>query len=116
MPVKIAKVLIRLIILLLTFECVSPAFSVDDAADSRETTLHQAHVSGPLSIEFLFEKEEEERTEEERDHFTSVVLVDFSRVANSLRIHFKAHTNILFDEHRQGASGGLFRLFCIFLI
>lgn len=115
MSSKVAKSLIQIVILIMTFECITAVFAQAESGDTHNTTLHtkSSNTSGFLSI--VSEKTEEERSEEEYDKFTSIELADFSKIAVFLsRVHTPQVYFVPY-EHRSHQPS-LFMLNCVFLI
>lgn len=115
MWLKITKTLIHFIILIISFECILPAFYINEPSDYHHTCIHQSHANTWMSS-FLFEKVEEEEKSEEEDRYLTFELADFSKLAVLLA---KTHTPTIssnLEELRLTRPSHLFKLFCIFLI
>jgi hypothetical protein len=114
---RIVKNVIRLVIVIMAFECISAALTpVSASGSSKETTLKKPSVASLLSSVFFEKTEEEQKTEEETDEFTTTILVDFSRVAFELS---NVHTTNIRDIsliQPFNVERSLFRLFCTFII
>jgi hypothetical protein len=117
MSLGITKNVIRLVILIMAFECISAALTPVTANDTgNAATFKKPSVSSLLSSVVLEKTEEEQKGEEETDKFTTTILVDFSRVAFELsHVHT---TNIRDISLLQpfNIERSLFRLFCTFII
>jgi hypothetical protein len=117
MPFTVTISLIRTVLLLITFECITPVFVQPVPPDTGQTTLRAKSDAGSLFASLIFEKmEEEEKNEEERDKFLSIELADFTKIAILLS---QVHTPQVPQqriEHRFDLTPPLFKLFCVFLI
>jgi hypothetical protein len=108
--------LIRILILLIAFQCISTAFfSVVGASnDDHQTALHSKHQK---SFAMIFEKAaEEERAEEEGDKFLAIELADFSKLAILRSLGYTPHINSMPYEQRIAPQHQLFKLHCVYVI
>jgi hypothetical protein len=118
MSLKIAISFVRIVIILMTFECITAAFVVAPGEDSSASlSVHSKQNSSSLLYSFVFEKaEEEERNEEENNRFLAVELADFSQIAFLLS---EVHTPQIKTDHYQQVTDHqpeLFKLFRVFII
>ena len=99
----------------MTFECITAVFVQAESGDIHNTTLHSKSSSTSAFLSIVSEKTEEERSEEERDKFTSIELADFSKIAIFLS---KVHTpQVYFVPYEHSSvQPSLFMLNCAFLI
>jgi hypothetical protein len=115
MKVTIAESLICLIILLITSQSVSPALLLPDSIDSLQTNFHSSQSKASLAS-ILFEKTEEEQTEEERCKYLTVELADFTRLAVYLSLVHTPNIPFLSLEQHFDTQPPLFKRFCVFII
>jgi hypothetical protein len=115
MPLRIIIGLVRLVIVLITFECITPAFASAYNSGPHEITIHTKAQQGSF-LSFIFEKSEEEKSEEARDKFMLVELIDFSQLATLLSQEHTPHISIIPFEHRFDIKPSMFKLFCVFII
>ena len=105
-----------MVILIMTFECITAVFAQAESGDVHHTTLRSKSSNTSAFLSIISEKtEEEERSEEERDKFCSIELADFSKIAIFLS---KVHTPQVYFvpyKHRFDQPS-LFMLNCVFLI
>jgi hypothetical protein len=117
MSLQIITNVIRLVIVIMAFECISAAFTPVTPANSIKVSAYKKSSAPSLFTSICFEKaEEEERSEEKSDKLASVILVDFSRVAFELS---NVHTTDIPDIsliQPFNVERSLFRLFCTFII
>ena len=112
----ISKALIRLVILLLLVQFVTPAFAHVGTPDNpihEKNSYKPQHDSGIAISVFLKENSEEKSETDEKSHIAAA-LIDFSFHTVSLK---QLHTN--FYSHfcnERLISGPLFKLLCVFLI
>jgi hypothetical protein len=116
MSLRILKGLIQLVIILITFECVTPLFSSQDGHRSADLTLNSKKISTSLLNTTAFEKAEEERGEEERGKFCPMAIADFSRIATMLSVVHTPCTHLEVFEHVCESQPPLFKLHRVFLI
>lgn len=115
---RISKVVIRIVILLLLVQFVTPAFAHVGTGDNTGLDKHSSsfsakHESGITVSVFLKENSEEKNEADEKPHF-SFELIDFSFVVVALK---QSHSHVYWDtDNPQLLSGSLFKLFCVFLI
>jgi hypothetical protein len=104
----------RLIIFLIAFQCITPAFASQNEAYILHSTMHnQPNQNSFFSL--IFEKAEEERNEEERDRFMMVEIADFSKLSILLSLVHTPHILIQSYEHRYDRPS-MIMLFCAYLI
>lgn len=113
---RTSKILIRLVLLLLIIQFVTPAFAQVGTPDNpinEKNSYKTQHDSGIAISVFLKESSEEKSEADEKSHLTAA-LIDFSFHSISLN---QLHTN--FYSHfcnERLISGPLFKLLCVFLI
>jgi hypothetical protein len=117
MSVRIAKSLIRLVLLLITFQCVSPVLAKVESSDSHHTIVSSKSDHSSIFSSILFEKmEEEEKSEEEKDRFVTIELLDLSKINTLLSQSHTPNTHFIFHHDRYDRQPALFTLFCVYLI
>jgi hypothetical protein len=117
MSLTILKGLVQLVILLITFECVTPIFTVFDGEHASHFSLSSKKPASSLLNTVAFEKAEEERGKEERDKFLPIEIADFTRIATLLaEVHTPRSHVISFDYYRCESQPALFKLHHVFLI
>lgn len=116
MSLRVLKGLIQLVILLITFECVTPVFTSFEGNHTRHFSFNSKKTASSALGTIAFEKAEEERTEEERDKFFPIVIADFTRIATLLaEVHTPRSHTIVFED-RCDSQPALFKLHRVFLI
>jgi hypothetical protein len=116
MSLRITRSLIRLILFLITFQCVSPILVTTESAGFHRFTIHRKSDHSIFSS-VLFEKmEEEEKNEEEKDRFISIELLDFSTITTVLSQAHTPPTHFTLVVDRSDHQPALFTLFCVYLI
>lgn len=116
MSLRIAKSLIRLILFLITFQCVSPILATTESSDFQHSTIQRKSDHSVFSS-VLFEKmEEEEKNEEEKDRFITIELLDFSTITTVLSQAHTPQTHFALVVDRSDHQPALFTLFCVYLI
>jgi hypothetical protein len=117
MPLRITKSLIRLVLFLIAFQCVSPVLAQVECSDFHHTIIKNKPDHSSVFSSVLFEKmEEEEKNEEEKDRYIAIELLDFSKITSLLS---KAHTSnpdFTFSHGQYDRQPALFTLFCVYLI
>jgi hypothetical protein len=119
MSLRPTRNIIRVFILLLTFESVNATSCDADNVDAKQTSIHSKHLRSLSSLfsALLSEKrEKEERTQEERAKFPGIQLADFGKVAIILP---GADTPVFLlpaNEPKVHYQPSLFKLFCVYLI
>jgi hypothetical protein len=117
MSVRIAKNLIRLVLLLITFQCVSPVLAKAESRDSHHFIVSRKSDHSSIFSSVLFEKmEEEEKNEEEKDRFITIELLDFSTITTLLSQAHTPDTHFTLLRDRYDRQPRLFTLFCVYLI
>ena len=117
MSLRSSKILIRLVLILITFQFLSSAF-LSTAQDSGASGTHKAflpQIQKSISPSLFIEKTEEER-EGERDKLVSFELIDFNFSAT---IFAEIHTpQFTFVDHEEqfDAHPPLFKLHCVYII
>jgi hypothetical protein len=117
MTARNTRKLIRILVLLISFQCISAAFfSAEEAGnDTHSVAIHSKHPKSSFSI--IFEKTaEEERAEEEGDKFFAIELTDFSELAHLLSQGYTPQINVTPYEQRIAPQHQLFKLHCVFII
>ena len=113
---RTSKVLIRIVLLLLFVQFVTPAFAQvgsPDNAIQQKNSYKTHHDSGITLSVFLKENSEEKSEADEKPHITPA-LIDFSFHATALK---QSHTNTFSHLcNERLISGPLFKLLCVFLI
>lgn len=117
MSFRIAINLLRLVLLLITIQCVTPVFAKAQSRDYHRIIAEHKSDHTSLFSAVLFEKmEEEKKSEEEKGRFLTIELLDFSTIRTLLS---QAHTpdfHISLVLDRFDLQPPLFTLFCVFLI
>ena len=116
MTAATTRKLIRILILLISFQCISAAFFTVQGSGNEvhAAALHSKHQK---SFSMIFEKAaEEERSEEEGDKFLAIELVDFSKLATLRSLGYTPHINSTPYEQRIAPQHQLFMLHCVFII
>jgi hypothetical protein len=114
----IARSIVWMVILIMTFECISSAIAMPDETSFQQVTVHQKGSKPSVFSAILSERAEEtEKNEEERDKIFPIELADFSKIASALSIFHSpdAHLNfyaVNFKAHPKR----LFAIFCVLLI
>jgi hypothetical protein len=117
MRAKITSGVVFLVIMLMTFECITAAFIPTEQAKEGKTSIHSSSKPSSLFGAYLCERtEEEERSEGERDKFLTIELVDLSRIATFLSFAHTPHHTFAPYEHLFGEQAQLFKMFCVYLI
>lgn len=115
MPIKVAKSLIRLIIVLMFMECFVAAFATPASLASNSKSITKKSFTALLCSALLAEIEEE-KSEEEADKALTVELADFTKNISFLsRIH-TPHQQFMVYEHLDDHQPSLFKLNCVFII
>jgi hypothetical protein len=117
MSLRIARNVIRVVIILLIFECVTATFTT--AGDTnRQTSIHQKFgvTISSLFASIISEKQGEERAEEERVKCIPVELLDFSQIAIVLSAVHTPHIIVPQFELRFDHHPALFKRHCVFII
>ena len=113
---RISKGLIRIVLLLLVIQFVTPAFAQlgsPDTSIQQKTSLTSQHDSGIALAVFLKENSEEKTEVDEKSQIT-VELIDFSFLSIALK---QSHSRSYWDtSNLRLTSLPLFTLHCIFLI
>src|SRR5688572_28495828 len=113
---RTSKILVRLVLLLLIVQFVTPAFAQVGTPDNpihEKNAYKTQHDSGIRISVFLKETSEEKSEADEKSHIAAA-LIDFSFHSVSLK---QLHTN--YSSHfcnERLTSGPLFKLLCVFLI
>ena len=83
MYLKVTRTLTFIVVLMMSLQIVAAAANTSSTISNENVTLH---IKKPAILNLLFEKveEESEKTDEEKDRMTRVVLIDFSQVVFSL--------------------------------
>jgi hypothetical protein len=114
---RISKILIRIVLLLLIVQFVTPAFanvSTADNATHEKTSYKNQHDSGIL-VSVLLKENSEEKTEGEGDEkHVTLELLDLSFHTTALK---QSHA-VIFSRisHERQFPAPLFKLNCVFLI
>jgi hypothetical protein len=116
MSLRILKGLIQLVIILITFECVTPLFSSQEGHRAAALTFNSKKISLPLFNTAAFEKAEEECGEEHRSKFCQILIADFTRIATMLSIVHTPRGHVEVFEHLCEFQPALFKLHRAFLI
>jgi hypothetical protein len=117
MRLKTIRLVITLIVLTMTVECMSAALSQTESRVSYQKTIQALSTSSFLHYIF-FEKAEEEskNSEEKTDRLVSFPLIDFSRIAISLSHVHSPQVDLTPYQHRFGSYPSRLTLHCILLI
>jgi hypothetical protein len=116
MSLGIVRNVVRLVVLIMAFECISSALSPIQKQDGVQTTSFKKPSSASVLASIFFEKAEEERSEEENDHLLPVLLADFSCIAFQLSNVHSVYVPYTPLQQRFNKQPSLFKLFCSFLI
>ena len=114
MLIKIAKSILRLIIVLLIFECLVGAFLNTFARDSNQLSIDSKSFASYLFTALLSETEEEKC--EEGHKAVSIELGDFSKVTSFLSNLHTPHQRLVVYGHRDDHHLSWFKLFRVFRI
>jgi hypothetical protein len=111
-----AKLIMRLLFVLLLFQSISPSiFSVTQASNGDETVLTSTHSSLIFPI-FLKEQEEREQEETEAKSFDLTLLIDFSNQS----LNYTAFQALLYKgynhQEKFDCQPSLFQINSTFLI
>jgi hypothetical protein len=115
MKVRIPDSLLCLVIILIASQSVSPALFLPSGIDSHQLTFHSPHPESSLSS-LLFEKTEEEKTEEDRSKILTVELADLTQLAVCLSLVHTPRISFLSLEQESHTQPLLFKRFCVFKI
>lgn len=112
-----AKIVTALVVFLMIFEIVGAAVTSLPANSDHALNYHTKKPSSVFSS-FIFEKaeEENEKTEEEKDGMSRVVLIDFNRVAVSLSIRHTPQIHFTRSAFQYDVRPSFHVLHCVFLI
>jgi hypothetical protein len=116
MPIGIVKNLVRLVILLISVECILPTIIQEQASNSQQHLTIHAQSTKSTFLSLVFEKSEEERSEEERDKHVSVELADFTKQAIFLSWTHTPLISFISFERYLDSQPPLFMLFGVFII
>jgi hypothetical protein len=117
MSTRIAKSLTRLILLLITFECLSPVLAKAESTNTQHSLIKNKPHHSSILAGFIFEKmEEEEKSEEERDKFLAVELADFTRITILLSAIHTPNTHFATMDEGRYYQPSLFQLYCVYII
>lgn len=118
MPLKAAKIVSTIVLLLILLETVGAAVTALPAISERSATIHTKKSTPSVLASFLFEKAEEEtdKTEEEKGGSHRSILVDFTRVALILSFYHTQHTHFKPLTHQYNVRPPVHALNCVFLI
>lgn len=115
---KIAKALMRFVILLLFIQFVTPAFTTVNAQENiahDKTSIHAQHDNSNIILSVLLKENSEEKNE--GDHKAPILtaeLIDFSFLNTVLtQYHSRSDWDV---SNLRTAQEPLFKLHCIFLI
>lgn len=115
MRLGISKGLTWLVLLTIFTEFISIHFVKVEARHDHTVMLQKAHVKSDFAA-FLFEIEEEEERDAERDKFTGGSAADHSKfVIHTIRINSPFFSFVSHALHLD-VKTPLFKLFCVFLI
>jgi hypothetical protein len=113
---RTSKIVIRLVLLLLIVQFVTPAFA---NVGTEENSIHEKnsyknqHDSG-ITVSILLKENSEERDEADEKHQVACEIIDFTFLAVGLT---QSHSQILFNtDTPRPVLSPLFKLFCAFLI
>lgn len=116
MPLKVVTGFLYAFILLISFEFIAPAFSHATPVESEQQACIHSENHKTLFISSLYEKTEEERTEEEKEKFISIELADFSQLATLLSQSHTPNAPPQSPEQAFDPQPPLFKLFCVYLL
>jgi hypothetical protein len=101
--------------MLIASESVSQGLFLPYGIDAHQISFHSPHSEPSLSS-LLFEKTEEEKTEEDRSKFLTVELADFTQLAVCLSLVHTPRISFSSLEHASDTQSPLFKRFCVFKI
>ena len=118
MPLKAARIINSLVVMLMLLEIFGAAVTAISFISHDSLSYHAAKPRASVIAAFLFEKaeEENEKTEEEREHSDRVVLVDFTWVASSLSSRHTSNDRISPVTTRYDLRPPVYTLNCVLLI
>ena len=113
---RTSKVLIRLVLLLLLIQFVTPAFAQVGTPDNpiHEKNSYKSQPDTVIAISVFLKETSEEKDEFDGKAHFCLELIDFTSHEVVLK---QSHSQILWDtDNTQPPTKPLFKLFCIFLI
>jgi hypothetical protein len=117
MLLKLAKIVTCLVILIMTMEWFGAAITACPVDSHQKVSIHsKVAKSFFASILVQTAEEETEKSEEERDRFIGVELIDLTRVARLLSISHSPQVHIKPYEQHYDVRPSLFTLHCVFII
>jgi hypothetical protein len=118
MPLKAAKLVSSIILSLVILEIVGAAVTAFQPETPSVLNIHSKKSSASVFDAFLFEKAEEEteETENEEDDAHRVLLVDFSRVAQTLAVAFLPKVNLTPFAFQYDIGPPVYTLNCVLII
>jgi hypothetical protein len=120
MYLRAARTITFLVVVLMSLEILGSSVTALPSSSDHDHTLTLHSKKSPTSIlgSFLFEKaeEESEKTEEEKDRMTRVILIDFSRIAFSLSFYHTPQVQSSELTFQYDVRPPVHELNCVFLI
>lgn len=118
MELKIAKVLSFMVVLLITFDLVGAAITACPISAVDHNIMHSKKPEGSLIGSLLLEKaeEENEKTGEEKEGCSRIVIADFSHIAISLSLFHTPHTGSTPRILMYDVRPPVYALHCVFII
>lgn len=115
---KVARTINLLVVVLMSLEILGASLAVLPSASHSSLSIHSQKALSSILGSFLLEKTEEENegSEEEKDHFSRVVLIDFSSAARSLSAFHSPDFHVLAHAFQYDVRPPVHQLNCVFLI
>jgi hypothetical protein len=115
---KIGKILSVAVVLIMSIDVVGAAVTVCPAESIDQPTLTSKRADTSLISSLFIEKaeEENEKSEEEKQSCSRIVLVDFSQIAFSLARFHTPHLYISRCSQTYDVRPPLYAFHCIFII
>jgi hypothetical protein len=116
MSLRLVKCTVHVVILIMTFQCVTAAFATTPGRFS-SAKFHTKAANSSIFSSLFYEKIEEEReNEEEKDKFLTIELADLTRIAIVLSHVHTPHHLIQNPDWQFNLKPSFSKLFCIYLI
>lgn len=117
MRLKTLRLVVTLIVLTMTIECIGAALSPYESSVSSRKTIQPLATSSFLHYIFFEKAEEESKNNEEKsDKVVSFALIDFSRIAIVLSHVHSPQVDLTPHQHRFDSYPSRLTLHCILLI
>lgn len=118
MYLKVARTITSLVILLMSLQIIGAAATALPSASDYTLTLHSQKSKASVFGSVFFEKveEETEKTEGEKDGMVGVVLIDFSRITDSLSFYHTPQVHVSAVTFQYDVRPHLHQFNCVFLI